>query len=180
MVFDISQLKKIRKQLELTQNQFAKEAGISQSMIAKIESGRLDPTYSKIKQIEKAVKQLAKQEEKTAQDIMHKEIISANPNKKASEIIEIMNKRSISQIPVIKGEKVIGLITESSILKKKLSEINNLTVKDIMAEAPPIIDKNAGINIIKQLLQFYPIILIKEKGNLIGLITKADLIKNLV
>ena len=51
MVFDITHLKKIRKQLDLTQYAFAKEAGISQSMVAKIESGKLDPTYSYIKKI---------------------------------------------------------------------------------------------------------------------------------
>ncbi len=44
MLFNIEHLKKIRKQLNLTQHQFAKESGVSQSMVAKIESNKLDPT----------------------------------------------------------------------------------------------------------------------------------------
>ena len=52
MVFDITQLRKIRKQLDMTQHKLAKELEISQSMVAKIESGKLDPTYSYVKKIE--------------------------------------------------------------------------------------------------------------------------------
>jgi predicted transcriptional regulator len=37
--------------LGLTQGQLAKIAGVSQSFIAKIESGKIDPSYSKVKTI---------------------------------------------------------------------------------------------------------------------------------
>jgi len=103
-----------------------------------------------------------------------------NKDKKISNVIKLMNKHSISQLPVLDNEKIIGLISESSILNKDLKDIKYLKAKDIMEDAPPIIDKNAKLEVIKQLLRFYPIILIKDKGNLIGLITKADLINSLI
>lgn len=180
MVFDITQLKKIRKQLNLTQHQFAIKAGISQSMIAKIERNKLDPTYSKIKKIENTLELLTKHHEKQAKDIMTKNIISVTPNEKITNIIKLMNKHAISQIPIIDKKNIIGLISESSILNKNLENIKHLTAKDILEEAPPIISKKTKIEIIKQLLQYYPLLLVKEKGNLTGLITKSDLIKSLV
>jgi|TARA_Y100000034_G_C6910215_1_gene424229 predicted transcriptional regulator len=180
MVFDITQLKKIRKQLELTQHQFASKAQISQSMIAKIESNRLDPTYSKVKKIEEALDLLTKEQEKEAKDIMNKSIISISQDEKISNIIKIMNKNDISQVPVINKDKIIGLISESSILNKDLDEVKNLIAKDVMDNSPPIIDKNSKVETVKQLLQYYPLVLIEDKGNLKGLITKADLIKSLV
>ena len=70
MVFDITHIRKIRKQLDMTQHALSKEIGISQSMVAKIESGRLDPTYSYVKKIEEALSRLTKHEEKEAKDIM--------------------------------------------------------------------------------------------------------------
>ena len=76
MVFDITQLKKIRKQVNLTQFQFAQKAGVSQSMIAKIESGRLDPTYTKVKKIENALNDLTRSHEKEARDFCNKGPIS--------------------------------------------------------------------------------------------------------
>src|SRR3989344_1403446 len=123
MVFDITQLKKIRKQLNLTQHQFAIKAGISQSMVAKIEAGKLDPTYSNIKKIEQALESLTKQEEKEAKDIMIKNIISVNQNEKISNIIKIMNKHSISQLPVLVNErgKLIGLITKADLINSLVS-----------------------------------------------------------
>jgi len=179
MVFDISYLKKIRKQLDLTQHEFAKKASISQSMVAKIESGRLDPTYSKVKKIEEALEILTRKHEKEAKDIMTTHIISTDHKEKALNIIKLMKKYSISQVPIIENNQIIGLVSESSILSKDLEDIKKLTAKDIMDDAPPIVAKNTKMEVIKQLLKYYPIILIKD-GKLIGIISKADLIKSLV
>ncbi len=180
MVFEISSLKKIRKQLELTQGQFAKKAGISQSMIAKIESGKLDPTYSKVKQIEQALDDLEKLNTKFAKDLMTKHIISVKEKTSVIEVIKLMKKHEISQLPVMENSKVVGLVSESSILSKNIDDLKKLNASDVMVDSPPIIDKNAKIEVLKQLLIFYPVILIKEKGNIIGLVSKADLINSLV
>jgi len=180
MVFDITQLKKIRKQIGLTQHQFALKAGISQSMVTKIESGKLDPTYSKVKKIEQTLELLTRNFGKEAKDIMTKKIISINTNEKIPNIIKLMNKYSISQIPVIDEENILGLVSESSILSKNLKDIRNLTANDIITETPPIISKNTKQEVIKYLLKYYSLLLVKDKVKLLGLITKTDLIKSLI
>src|SRR3989344_4527688 len=101
MVFDITQLKEIRKQLNLTQHQFAQKIGISQSMVAKIESGKLDPTYSYVIKIEQAIESLSKNEELKAKDIMTKKIISVKKETQVKEIINVLTKHGISQVPII-------------------------------------------------------------------------------
>lgn len=180
MVFDITHLKKIRKQLNLTQHQFAKEAQISQSMVAKIESGKLDPTYSYVKKIENALEQLAKhKEEKTAKDIMHKNIITISKNEEIKDIIKLFSKHNISQIPVKEKERIIGLVTESSIINNLEKNLANKIVEEVMEESPPIITTSAKLEAILSLLKFYPILIVQEKGKPVGVITKADIIKNL-
>ena len=180
MVFDITHLKKIRRQLDLTQHQFAQKIGISQSMIAKIEAGKLDPTYSYVKKIESAINSLFKKEEQKAKDIMIKKMITSEPEDKASNIIKLMSKHDISQLPVLQGGKVVGLITESSILNKELDNIKSMKVKELMIEAPPLIAEGTGISVILSLLKYYPLVIISKKGKLTGLITKSDLLKNLI
>ena len=51
MDHDIKEIKILRKKLEITQNELAKKSGVSQSLIAKIESSNIDPAYSSIKKI---------------------------------------------------------------------------------------------------------------------------------
>ncbi len=179
MMFDISQLKKMRMKLGLTQSEFAKRAGISQSMVTKIESGRLDPTFSKVKQIEQVFSSLSHKNEKVAKDIMTKKIIRVDSKEKIHNVIGLMSKKSISQLPVYEKNIVVGIITESSILKEDLKNIAVKSASDIMEDSPPIISPQTNLEVIKNLLNFYSCLLVKDKGKLEGIITKADLMRNL-
>jgi len=148
-------------------------------MIAKIEAGRLDPTYSKVNKIEQAIDRLSHMEKVKIQDIMVKKIISVDINDKILDIIKLMDVHSISQVPVIdQKERVIGLISESSILKKEDKIGKDTLVKQVMDEAPPIVSQETDIDVIKKLLPYYNLVLIKKQGKLVGLITRSDLIKH--
>ncbi|MBI4139390.1 CBS domain-containing protein [Candidatus Woesearchaeota archaeon] len=179
MVFDITQLKKIRKQIDFTQTEFAKRANISQSMVAKIESGKLDPTYSYVKKIEETIQVLTKREEKEAKDIMHKGVLSVRKDDVLKKVIELFAKNKISQVPVIENNQIIGMITESSLVDNADKNLANKRVEDIMTESPPIINQKTKLSAIIQILKFYPIVIVQDKGKIEGVITKADIITHL-
>src|SRR3989338_846066 len=173
---ELQNIKKMRMALGLTQHQFAKNAGVSQSLIAKIESGRVDPTYSKVKKIEEALQFLSSKKELSLEEIMTKKIITAKSSEKAAEVIKIMNNKNISQIPVIDGDNVIGLVSESSALEHA-EKLKHCTTAEIMEEVPPIVPLTTSISVVSNLLKHYPIVLVKKKGTLAGIITKADLLR---
>ena len=162
--------------LGLTQHQFAKNAGVSQSLIAKIESGRVDPTYSKVRQIENALQTLSAKRELPLEEVMTKKIITARPSEKAAEAIKMMSSKNISQIPVVNGDNIIGLVSEASALEHA-EKLKSCTVAEIMEEVPPIVPITATISIVSNLLKYSPIVLVKKKGTLVGIITKADLLR---
>ena len=178
MPYELGEIKVIRKKLDLTQFELAKRAGVSQSLIAKIESGILDPTYTNAKKIFMALSDLEKKKELKAEDIVNKKIISINPDDDIKNAIYKMKKFQISQMPVIKDNKSIGFISESTVLEN-LTEKKANFVKDIMEESPPIISKETSSQLISSLLKHYSMILVARGGNLIGLITKADLLGKL-
>ena len=178
MPYELSEIKKIRKSLGLTQTDLAKRANVSQSLIAKIESGKIDPTFTKTKRIFETLTDLEKKEEVKAEELMNKKIISVTPNNDIKESINKMKKFGISQMPVIDDHKVIGLVSESTLLDALISE-KGKKVSDIMEETPPIVSKTASVQIISNLLKYYPMVLVSESGKLIGLITKADLLGKL-
>lgn len=178
MPYELEEIKHIRKKLGLTQFELAKRANVSQSLIAKIEAGKLDPTYTNAKKIFTALSDLEKKKELKAEDIMNNKIISIKPDDDIKNAIYKMKKFQISQMPVIQDNKSIGLISESTVLEHITGKKVNF-VKDIMEESPPIISKETSSQVISNLLKHYPMILVAESGNLVGLITKADLLGKL-
>jgi len=175
MTYELEEVKKIRKKLGLTQTQLANRAGVSQSLIAKIESARIDPTYTKIQKIFAALSEMEKKEDIKADQLMTTKIIHINPADSIKEAISKMKKFQISQLPVIDNHKLIGLVSESTILDAMLNS-KGTHVRDIMQESPPIISKTTSVQVIPNLLRHFPVVLVSEEGKLIGLITKSDLL----
>ncbi len=175
---ELIELKKLRKKLELTQTELAERANVSQSLIAKIESGNIEPSYSNAKKLFETLSLLDKKNELTAKDLMHSKIIYISNTDTLKEAIMKMRKHNISQMPVMKNKKVVGYISETLILDKLIEgEMQSLKVGDIMESSPPIVPPNTSQGMIANLLQHFPFVLIEEKGELIGIVTKADLLK---
>ncbi|MBU0628079.1 MAG: CBS domain-containing protein [Nanoarchaeota archaeon] len=178
MAYELSEIKEIRKKFDLTQTQLANISGVSQSLIAKIEAGRLDPTYSNARKIFEAIDSLGKKKELRAEQIMTKNIISVKPNDDIKEAIAKMKKSNISQMPVIEEHKSIGVVSESIILESLLNKKGS-KIKDIMDDSAPVVSKNTNVNAVSNLLRFYPMVLVSDDGELKGIITKSDLLGKL-
>ena len=179
-MFDIRRLKEVRNRLGLTQRQFADQAGVSQSLIAKIESGQIDPSYSKGLKIEDAITCLTKTQEPEAKSIMTNKVIAVKINTPATEIVQLMRKHDISQLPVLEKGNVIGLVSEGSILEKPADKIKFLKAQDLMTEPPPIVSEKTKLSVITALLKQFSLVLIRKNSCFIGVITKTDLLRSIV
>ena len=181
-------IKRLRKKVGLTQTELAKLAGVSQSLIARIEKGTVDPRLSTLRRILEAIKlvEMRAKKAKSARDVMYSPVITIKSNEKVKKAIELMEKYAISQLPVVNDNGVpVGSITESTVLKKLLSgdpeKIFQLKVEEIMEESFPTITPSTNIKDIQQLiLKKYPAVLVMEKGKIVGIITKIDLITGAV
>ncbi len=178
MPYDLAEIKKIRKSLGLTQSELAKKASVSQSLIAKIEAGKIDPTFTKTKKIFETLDLLQNKEEIKAGELMNSNIISVAPDTTIRESIEKMKKFSISQMPVLDNTHIVGLVSESTLLDALISG-KSKKIQEIMEETPPTVSKTASIKVVSSLLRHYPVVLVSDSGKLAGLITKADLLARL-
>lgn len=173
MNIKLEEIKKIRKQLNLTQKELANISNVSQSLIAKIESGLLDPTYTKYNKIIEALK-LYNKNDIIAKDVMTKKIISINSNDKIINAIKIMKEKNISQLPVIDDNVCFGQITEKTIIESLFSQKGKI-VADVMEDAPPILPVTTTIETLRQLLRTFQFVLIIDRGEYVGIITRTNL-----
>jgi predicted transcriptional regulator len=176
MIPSIAEIKLLRKKMNLTQQELAARSGLSQSLIAKIESGKVEPAYSNAVRIFNVL-YMAEDSVRGVEEVMHKKIISVSPDTKITKAIEMMKRHGISQLPVIEDGKSVGLVSESIILDAMVEKKGEI-VSDIMADAPPIVSQNVNMKVVSQLLRFYPVVLVSEKGRIKGLVTKADMLAN--
>lgn len=174
---DIEEIKIIRKKFGLTQSSLASQAGVSQSLIAKIESGKIDPTYTKVKQIFAFLDSLREKHEVKASEIMQKNLIFVKSSDSIKDAIVKMKKNSISQMPVVDGV-CVGLISETVILEGILHKKAE-RVSEIMTDAPPTVSLNTSVNVVSELLSHVPLIVVSDKGKIKGVITKSDVLSNL-
>jgi len=182
MLPDVKEIKRRRKALGLTQKKLAMLAGVSQSVVAKIESEKVSPSYTIVKKLFDVFEEMSRESRVTAKQIMSKRVMSARKSEKVGRAVETMRKLGYSQLPVLHGNQVIGTISEKIILDivsngKSLSDILNKKVESVMTEALPRISEDESIDVISALLQNNQAVLVTKKGKVVGIITKADLFK---
>ena len=174
MIVTGSMIKKLRIEAGLTQRQLAELARVSQAHVAKIEKGRVDPRLSTVNRI---LQVLTEGEGKKCGDIMTKDVIFARPRDKILKASKVMIRHAISQLPVIENERVVGTITEDGIIKNLSSTIAEERVEKVMQTPLPSVPEDMRMSMIKPLLEDHPGVLVIRKGNIVGIITKSDLLK---
>jgi len=179
-LWDLESLAKLRKRLGLSQRELARMSGVSQSLISKIERGRINPSYEAVRRILQAL-EMARAERGAkllAKDICTRDVICVEASDPLSKAINLMRRHGISQLPVLRNGILIGSISESSIMRK-LERIRSteVPVGEIMDEAFPMIPEEASLSLVRQLLQEYPAVLLQRDGRITGIVTKADLFK---
>ncbi len=173
-------LRELRLKAGLTQKELAMRAGVSQALIARIESGAVNPRLSTLQRIVKVLEEALGPSMK-AEDIMHQPVITLHPDDDVNKAVELMEQYGISQIPIVDYEgRILGTIHETSILKalSATPKPSMLKVGDIMEEPLPIVAPSTPVDLVVEMLTEYPAVLVVEKGLVKGIIAKIDVIKS--
>ncbi|MFW9943156.1 MAG: CBS domain-containing protein, partial [Candidatus Thorarchaeota archaeon] len=179
----LSEIKRLRKKLNISQKDLALELKLTQSTISRIESGLIDPPYTKFKLIYEHLEEeqtRRKKSKRHAKDIMTHEIKSIKPDSTIREAVELMNKHGISQLPIIENKQNYGSLTSKKIQKYITDnpEILNVDVSLIKELPFPEVNENWSVKDISDLLIRYSAVLVKDdQHNFVGIITDADFLK---
>ncbi len=180
-IIDPRQLKKIRVQLGLTQAALAASAGVSQSVIAKLEAGKVDPTFRTLSAISKALDTGMSKTGKKASDVMSSPVMCVQESATLSECVSVMKKGSISQMPVFSGRKMTGTVTEGQVMalvseSPEPTKVLSQKVKDHVLPAFAIVGMDTPVEAIISLFRHLPAVLVSSGDEIVGIITKIDVL----
>lgn len=160
----------------MTQQSLARLIGVSQAHIAKVELDKVDPRLSTVNKI---LEVLTEGKKIRCKNLMSGNVIFARPSDSVLKVSQDMMKHAISQIPVLLGNRVVGTITEESIIRNLSSDIANKKVKRIMGPPLPIVSDEAAVQSIRPILKRHQGVLVEQGKDVVGIITRSDLLKTI-
>jgi len=173
-------IKKKRVKLGLTQSELASRAHVSQPLIARIESGDVDPRLSTVKSIIAALDEMEKSRI-TAKDLMTAPVVSLSPDEPVEQAVKIMEKHGFSQIPVLESGVPIGSISENALVQamgsRDIQRISNARVRELMEDSFPAVAPGTDMGTISALLESNHAVLVMEMGKVVGVITKYNIMR---
>ncbi|UNQ72593.1 CBS domain-containing protein [Infirmifilum sp. NZ] len=179
------ELRLLRLKAGLTQSEVAKRAGVSQSLIARIESGKVNPRVSTLLRIYRALESYL-EDELTACDIMSSPVVYVTPDTELVEATRIMWERGFSQLPVIKPDtrENVGTLFDDDVLSAFIREnarASRLTVSDVMSDPLPLVPCGTKVRVVARMLsRGVPAVLVEQGMEVVGIITKSDIAKLLL
>lgn len=117
-------------------------------------------------------------------DVMTKDVITVDKDVNLNHVLNLMKKHEITKIPVVEDKKLIGMVTDN-VIAYKLGSIRKRGVPASRLHASSVTDKNIECispdtdvkTILKDVGKPGPTMLcVVENDNLVGVITKADLL----
>ncbi len=161
-----------RKRLDITQKELSKKAGISQSLLTKIERGVVIPNYKIACNLFELLEEYEYKKERTLSQIMRKNVILLNTSDTINKMIRLAKKYSISQFPVLDNERIVGSITTNNLMGVGKS----IPVKNVMHEPFPTLSESTPIKVASNLLKQFPAIIVIHGESIVGIVTAEDLL----
>ena len=175
MILTSDDIQKLRQRKGLTQSELASKIGVSQSYIARLERGSLDPKLSLVKKI---VEELTDRTGKQCSDIMTPNPVTIDARDVVSTAVSLMQENSYSQLPVLRGTQMVGIITEWDIIQNLQHDLHEISVQAVMSPGGVLmVDEKTSVDVIIPLFEIYQAVLVQNQGRIQGIITRSDLLK---
>jgi len=132
----------------------------------------------------------------TVKEVMITDVKIAKSQDSLRKVLDLLSEYKVSGVPVIHDHKVVGIISESDIIKImdvrnildakkdeiKLSELEKIPANEVMTKDVILINEKEKITDASELMYKHHINrlpVVDDKNNLVGIITKEDVIKGI-
>jgi predicted transcriptional regulator len=176
------EIRKRRVALGVPLGELARAVGRSDATLSRIERGRIRPSYELVQRI---LKYLEEQEglaapRLTVRDIMNRTVVTVDASATLHVAAERMEGGAFSQLPVVSDGRAVGALSEGALLRALgHPRAHRIRVRELLEPAYPLVDEAFPAELLPALFGHYPAVLVSRRGDLKGIVTKADLIRGL-
>ena len=110
-------------------------------------------------------------------------LVSVAPAAQVRQALNLMSTWSVSQIPVVEGDRCVGGLTESTLMTKALAQpaVLDRPVREVMEGAFPVVDAAFPTDRLAPMLtRENPATLVQKDGKLVGIVSRYDLLQQLI
>lgn len=178
----LTEIRRRRTALGIPLGELAKAVGRSDATLSRIERGQIRPSYELVQRI---LGYLEAQEglaapKLTVAELMSRSLTSVDSSASLSTAAQRMESGGFSQLPIVDDGRVVGALSESALLRAMAQpNAHRLRVRDVLENAYPVVEEGFPADLLPGLLGRYPAVLVARRGQLEGIVTKADLIRGL-
>jgi len=118
----------------------------------------------------------------TIRELLHakpQQVFTAQKSDTVREVVGLMKDKGISQLPVIDEGHLAGLVTESALLDLMISEGQaglDASVGSVLSDSYELVDPDAPVSLFQPIFSKGKVLVVWERGEVRGLITKIDVI----
>jgi CBS domain-containing protein len=120
----------------------------------------------------------------TAQQVMHRKVVSVSSNATVEETIRLLRQLDISGAPVVDGDgMLVGIISDFALLGIVYEpEIRTAPVAELMTRDVLTVDEQTPLNEIADLFIRHRIrrVPVVRDGRLVGVVSRPDLLKHVL
>jgi cystathionine beta-synthase len=114
------------------------------------------------------------------QDIIagKKPIVTARSSARLRDVVDQMKALSISQLPVVDGGKMRGIVAEVDLLRALVSGGKTLDtpIGEVVEDDYATVTPNTKIELLQGVLADAKVAIVEDQGQIVGIVTKIDLI----
>ena len=106
-------------------------------------------------------------------------VVTVSRDDRIRDVIDLMKAQGISQIPVVERGHLVGIVNESVLLEHLLDKgmgALDAKVSNVMNDAYEVADPDAPVGLFNHIFNQGKVIVVWERGEVRGLITKIDVI----
>jgi cystathionine beta-synthase len=108
------------------------------------------------------------------------ELYTAHPDDSQTEIIALMKKHDVSQLPVVEDGRLLGLVTEVELLDHLLTGDHDHqpleTIEALIRPQVATVEPSTSLETLSSMFTTRRVVLVVEGEQLVGIITKIDLL----